>query len=386
MRITSLSTRRKAVAALSVAAVVGFAGVATAPMASAASVAATLSAVSGPSGGLNALTATTATNAFTSGFNAGFYVKTTATTACAPAYVAPGTNLNTTSPKLLSAKKIALTVPSGVILAVTTPVSTSTAYLLCVYPGTNATTSLLQSSATYTVASAPTVTGISTSGGTPATTASGPALGGGTLTITGTGFTGTATASTTTAKIGSVALTGVTWVSATTLTGVIPPQAAAAGLAVSVTNTGGTASLASAFSYTNGINVSPATTTSSAAVDVDIQGVGFSSLTLTHTTGATIDDATAHVYITNGDYDATGGTKAHSEVGECLNVLVISDNELICTIDPTHPDGTTTAPLGNGTYTITTVSDGTPGTHVVGTAGYQESILTSGSTFTVAPY
>ena len=384
MRITSLSTRRKAVAALSVAAVAGFAGIATAPMASAASVAATLSAVSGPSGGTNALTATTATNAFTSGFNAGFYVKTTASTTCAPAYVAPGTNLATVSPKLLSSKKIALTVPTGVVLGASP--ATSTAYLLCVYPGTNTTTSLLQSSATYTVASAPTVTGISTSGGTPATTASGPALGGGTLTITGTGFTGTATASTTTAKIGSVPLTNVTWVNATTLTGTIPAQAAATGLAVSVTNTGGTASLASAFSYTNGINVSPSTTTSTAAVDVDIQGVGFSSLAFGVTTGAAIDSSGAHVYITDGKYDAGAGSKTVAELGECLNVLVISDNELICTVNPAVPDGlgATLTALTNGTYTLTTVSDGTSGT--THTASYQESILTSGSTFTVAPY
>jgi hypothetical protein len=384
MRITSLSSRRKAVAALSVAAVAGFAGVATAPMASAASVAATLSAVSGPSGGTNALTATTATNAFTSGFNAGFYVKTTSTTTCAPNYVAPGTGLAAVSPKLLSAKKIALTVPTGVVLGASP--ATSTAYLLCVYPGTSTTTSALQSSATYTVAAAPTVTGISTSGGTPATTASGPALGGGTLTITGDHFTGTSTVSTTTAKIGSVPLTNVTWVSATTLTGTIPPQAAATGLAVSVSNTGGTASLAGAFSYTNGIVVSPSTTTSSAAVDVDIQGVGFNSLSFIHTTGSTIDDATAHVYITDGKYNAGAATKTVSELGECLNVLVISDNELICTVNPAIPDGAgaTLTALGNGTYTLTTVSDGTSGT--THTSGYQESILTSGSTFTVAPY
>jgi hypothetical protein len=368
------------------------AGIALAPMASASAAAVTLSSTSGPSGGLNALTATTASNTFLAGLNAEFQYKATTTSACSPFYSTPTTVavgagiVAVATPKILSAKKLAFTVPSTVTLV---PVASSTAvnWLLCVYPGTNTTTSAVTAAATYTVAAAPTIalTSATIPGIVPS---SGPALGGGSVTITGTGFTGTTTASTTTAKIGSVSLTGVNWINATTLTATVPPQAAAAGLSVSVTNTGGTATLAAAYTYSNGIIVSPNTTTSTVATDVDIQGVGFSSLSLIHTTGSTIDDATSHVYITDGAYDPTGVTKADSEVGECTNVLVISDNELICTVNPAIPDGAgaTMTALTNGTFTLQTVSDGTPGTHAVGTAGYAASILSSGSTFTVAPF
>jgi hypothetical protein len=94
------------------------------------------------------------------------------------------------------------------------------------------------------------------------------------------------------------------------------------------------------------------------------------------------------VYITDGLYSPTGVSKAVPELGECLNVLVIGDNELICTVNPVTPDGAgaTLTSLTNGLFSLQIVSDGTPGTHVVGTSGYSASILSSGSAFTVAPY
>jgi IPT/TIG domain-containing protein len=386
MRITSLKSRRKAVAGLSLSlAAASIAGIAMAPTASAASVAATLSSVSGPTTGGNALTATTATNAFTAGvnFNVGFYIKSTPTTACPANYVAPGTNLATILPKVLSTKKIAFTVPSGVVLTT----GASTAYNMCAYPGITG-TSALQSSATYTVAAAPSITGISSSGGTPGTTASGPALGGGTLTITGTGFTGTATASTTSAKIGSASLTGVVYVNATTITGIVPPQAAASGLSVSVTNTGGTDSLTSAYSYTNGISVSPNTApTNVAATDIDIQGVGFSALDFAATDGSTPDSPDAHAYLVDGAYSplsAAGPVKTKAQLGECQDVLVIGDDELICTLD-TATGSTAGGLIANGTYTVTVVNNGAISAQLA-TATYSQSIVSSGSTFTVAPY
>jgi IPT/TIG domain len=389
MRITSLSRRRKAFAALGVAAVAAAAAVAVAPNASAASAALTLSATSGPSGGGNALTATTATNVFATGTNVEFQYKATSSTTCSAAYstpVTPATGvgivaITSSNVKVLSAKKIAFTVPAGVTLTPAGSASTAS-WLVCVYPGTNTTTSLLAANAAYTVGAAPTVTAISPAGG--------PALGGGTITITGTNFT-----STTTAKIGSVPLTGVTVTGTTSLTGTVPAQAAGA-MNVSVSNTGGTsapaASNASQYTYSNGIVVSPNTApTNTAATDVDIQGVGFSSLTFTTTTGTTPDDNKAHVYLVDGDYDGSGSTKAKGELGECLNVLVISDGELICTVNTADSDGAGSAGavIPNGTYTLTVVSNGQAD---IGTGGANEdltftkSIVSSGSTFTVAPY
>jgi hypothetical protein len=374
-------------------------GIAMAPAASAAANAITLSSVSGKSGGGNALTATTLTaNSFYSGLAATFQYKGAAGLAtCSPAYPASLTALATgvgmlavASPQILSPKKIAFTVPALTLVPAGT--ATSAIYNLCVYSSTNTTTGLLTANAAYTVAAAPTIATItgssSTSGVWPV---SGPAQGGGTVTITGTGFTGTTTASTTTAKIGSVPLTNVVWVDAQHLTGTVPAQSAANNLSVSVTNTGGTVTRTGAFSYTNGITVSPNTTpTAIVATDVDVQGVGFSAITFTTTNGTGPDTAGGHVYLVDGAYDGTGGTKGQGELGECLSVLVISDSELICTVNTAKAYGQVAdSAIADGTYTLTVVSNGLPD---IGAAGANEdlaatqSIVSSGSTFTVAAY
>jgi IPT/TIG domain len=386
MRLTSLASRRTALGAaatLSLAAV----GIAMAPIASATAAAITLSASSGPSGGTNGLTASTSTNVFYSGLGVEFQYKATSSTTCSSTYAAavvPASGVGivvVSSPQILSAKKVAFKVPTTVTL---TPAGSaaSASWLVCAYAGSVAASSALTASAAYTVAAAPTVSAISP--------ASGPALGGGTVTLTGTNFV-----SGTTAKIGSQALTGVTIVSSTTITATVPAQAAATGLAVTVTNTGGTATLSSAYSYTNGIIGSPqTTTTNTAATDVDVQGVGFSSLTFSTTTGSTPDDAHAHVYLVDGAYDPTdngSAAKTLGELGECLNVLVISDTELICTVNTADSDGAGSngAVIPNGTYTLTVVNDGGVDVQAGGAsadANYSASIVSSGSTFTVAPY
>ena len=381
MRITSLSSRRrKAVAVVGIAAAATAAVLATAPSASAASVALTLSATSGPSGGLNSLTGTTATTAFASGFAVEFQYKATSSTACTAAYstvVTPATGVGivaVSAPKLLTNKKIAFTVPAGVSL---TPAGSaaSAAWNVCVYSSTNTTTGLLVANAAYTVAAAPTVSAISPS--------SGPALGGGTVTITGTNFT-----TGTTAKIGGVALTGVTVAAnGLTLTGTVPAQAANDDLAVSVSNTGGTATLASAYDYTNGIVISPNTApTNTASTDVDVTGVGFSNITFSATTGSTPTSANGHVFLVDGDYDPTdsGGNKTEPEIGECINVLVISDGELICTVNTADSDGAGSSGtvIGNGTYTLTVVGNGGVDVQPGGgneAASYSKSIVSSGS-------
>jgi len=223
---------------------------------------------------------------------------------------------------------------------------------------------------------------------------------GGTVTVTGTNFiTGM------TATLGGLPLTGITIVDSSHFTAVAPAHTAATGVALAVTTTGGTATLASAYSYSNGIVISPSTTpTATAATDIDVQGVGFSTLSFTTVDGTTPDDQNAHVYLVQGAYDPTlhSSAKTVGEVGECINVLVISDTELICTVDTAHGYGsantTTTTAIATGLYTVTVVTDGavdvqTGGTGYTGgsiTAGadpnYAASIISSGSTFTVAPY
>jgi IPT/TIG domain len=389
MKLTTSRTRRSAIGAV---AAVGLAvlatGVGVGP-AAAAAVPGTLSATSGPSAGGNTLTMTTTTAKFFSGTLVSFQYKTLATTTCTAAYsaavaVTATAGVVLATPKILSSTKIAITVPSTVALQGS---ATSANWLVCVYPGSNTTTSLLSANAAYSIAAKPTLA----SSGT-ISPASGPALGGGQVTVTGTNFiTGL------TAKIGSVALTGITVASSTTFTATVPPQAAGSAMSLSVTTTGGTATKAAAYTYTNGIIVTPNTTpTATAATDLDIMGVGFSGLDFAgavtggsfKTDGTAPDDAGAHVYIVQGDYDATDNSSAKTlaQAGECVNVLVVSDVELICTLNTADNNNQSGDPaIANGVYSIVVVNDGQIDANTAN-AEYSESIISSGSTFTVAPY
>jgi IPT/TIG domain len=356
--------------------------------ANAAALPATLSATSGPSGGTNTLSITVASAKFATGAAVEFQVAT----ACSAAYAASATVTATAGVavasvvKVLSSTKIAVTVPSTVALV--SPQTTAN-FLVCVYPGTNTTTSLLAANGHYSIAAKPTATAL--------TPASGPALGGSTITVTGTNFiTGL------TATLGGLALTSINILSATSFTATTPAHAAASNLALAVTTTGGTVTRANSFSYSNGIVISPNTTpTATAATDVDVQGVGFSTLDFTTTDGTTPDNNAAHIYLVDGVYDPTAASavKTKPEVGECLNALVISDTELICTLNTAHAYGTGgSAAIGNGLYTLSVVTDGgvdvqAGGTGYTGgsvTAGadpnYAQSIISSGSAFVVAPY
>jgi hypothetical protein len=382
------STRFSRRTAIGAAATIGLAALATGlavTPAMAASVPLTLSATSGPSGGTNTLTGTTTTAKFYSGAVVQFQYKATSTTACSAAYSTPVTVSSTAgivnaTPKILSSMKIAVTVPSTVALQGS---ATSANWLVCVFPGNNTTTSLLAANAAYTIAARPT---IASSGAI--SPASGPALGGGSVTVTGTNFiTGL------TAKIGSQALTNVSVVSGTTFTATVPAQAAATGLTLSVTTTGGTATKTSAYSYTNGIVISPNTTpTSTVSTDIDVQGVGFSGMDFSTTDGSTPNNNNAHVYLVAGDYDPTdnSGAKTVTEDGECVNVLVVSDTELICTLNTTHAyNQSSDSAIADGVYTLTVVDDGGVDVQSGGAnvnANYSQSIISSGSTFTVAPY
>ncbi len=412
----SRHTRLGVALSVAAAAVVGLAAPSSATV---TAVAGTLSQTSGPSGGTNTITVTTTAAKFYAGSTyVNFQAKPLSTTACAATYVAAGSGAapwlvgdagvagntngqpNKGALKILSTTKVAITIPHGVVLA---GGATSTAFLLCVYNGNAVGSSNLLVTGTYTVAALPTIA-LATAGTPGLVPASGPALGGQSITVTGTNFiTGL------TATIGGSALTNVVINSATSFTATTPPHVAGTGLALTVTTTGGTATTAgvtngAVYDYVNGINVTPQTSTNLVATDLDITGVGFSGMDFSTTTGTTSDNTKAHVYLVSNDtvhsemiatnlndatyYDNTAGAylmadnvtdtgKTVGETAECINVLVISDTELICTMDFTtnHP--------ANGAYTVTVVGDGAPAAAANLVA---PSIVSSTSTFTVAPY
>ncbi|AGZ44730.1 Hepatocyte growth factor receptor [Actinoplanes friuliensis DSM 7358] len=156
------------------------------------------------------------------------------------------------------------------------------------------------------------------------------------------------------------------------------------------------------FTYSNGIDVTPTTSPTDRNVDLDIMGVGFLGMDFDNT-GATLANAdTAHVYLVRGEYDPTDASnlKANGPVVECRSVLVISDTEIICTInlatklDPADQTTPMTGPNDEvplGAYTVTVVNNGDIDVQPSGanedlTNPFVKTDLTSTSTFTVAPY
>jgi hypothetical protein len=298
--------------------------IAAAPPAFAAAVTVTLSATTGPSIGGNTITAS-ATTAYLSGYTAPGTAFTVP--ACPATYsttpVTPSASVGyvpATVVKKLSNTKAAITVPAGVV---TVGSAATTKYNVCIY-GTQTAGSALLGNATYTVAVAPTVTTV--------TPSSGPAQGGSTITVSGTGFP--TTAGSITATIGGSSLLSITPVSTTSFTAVTPAHAAGANLTLSIGTTAGTLNKTNAFSYTNGIVIGPNTGPNTGPIDVDVQGVGYLALDFTTTTGSTPDDTNGHVYLVNGAYNAAnnGGVKTQAEVAECTDVILISDTELICSL------------------------------------------------------
>ncbi|MDT4989799.1 MAG: hypothetical protein QOI74_3893, partial [Micromonosporaceae bacterium] len=169
------------------------------------------------------------------------------------------------------------------------------------------------------------------------TPAAGSAQGFTQITVTGTNFP--TAAGSIAASIGGLPLTGIVPVSATTFTAVTPPHSASATpVPLSVVTAGGTTVSLGAYTYSNGITVSPNTGTNGRpnATPIDVLGLGFSGLTLnrTDTNGSTPDNAKAHVYLARGAYDpaASNGAKTAGQSTECLSVLVVSDVELVCTL------------------------------------------------------
>jgi hypothetical protein len=336
---------------------------------------ATLSPTVGQTGGGNTITAGS-TAAFLTGI--GSPGVTFSRTACPATYTATGDNTAASTVTKISNAKVAVGVPSAVAF---TGGETTAAYNVCIYGGTGGSDTLIAAPATYTIAPAVTVTAISPSGG--------PTQGGSRVTITGTGFPFPQAEDTViSVSLGGAPLSDVQVTSSTSITGITTARAPDQ-VAVAVTTASGTKTLASAYTYSYGITVTPNTAAPEAAVYLDIMGVGFSGLTF----GGAPNSSSAHVFLVNDTYSPTadGGTPtdwATPPVTECGGVIPISDNEIICELDlgeTLDPDGTvdTATNVGEGTYTVAVVSNGSVGATLNAS---DVSIISSGSTFTVSPY
>jgi hypothetical protein len=308
----------------------------------------TLSASLGPVTGLNTVTATitpTTTLKFTTATAVQLQGSTATTPTCA---TAPATLSSTIlAPKkvsYISSSKLGITMP--VLSGASTP-----KFAVCAYNGTT-----LVANAVYTATAPPVVSTISPSAA--------PTQGGTVVTVTGQYFPATCAAGAgITVTIGGTALTGVTCLSTSSFQGIVPAHAPGVDLDVVVTTTAaGTGTLADAFTYQNGIVVTPSYAPNTKSTDLDIQGVGFSSLDFGDTTGSDPDSADAHVYLVPGTYNpaASGGHKAVQEVTECVNVLQIGDTELICTLVATQrfQADTATEPVEFAPKTISATSTG----------------------------
>jgi hypothetical protein len=332
--------------------------------------------ITGPAGGLNTITATTptATPTFVAGVAVQFQLVGTTTlpatqvaaapattyAACWPSYSSTGGAVTLTQPVTnasavkFSVNKLYITVPATVLVVGTAP----TKYHVCVYSGTSVWTantagntgSLLIANATagYSVSAAATLSTI--------TPVSGPSKGGTPIIVTGTNLLGA------TATLGGAAMTPlVIAADGLSFTAVTPAHVAEAlPVVLSVTTAGGMTNKLNAYTYSNGIIVTPNTAPRSAATGtyIEVAGVGFSSLTITSssTNGGTPDSVGGHVYLNRGTYDRTpvAGHKAVGETTECTDVLVMSDVLLLCKVGMTplartFNDGTTT----NTTFTLT---------------------------------
>jgi hypothetical protein len=314
-----------------------------------------LSAYKGPAAGGNTITATAPSSIFITGnvFAEFQYDGCTALYKAAVPPAAGGGKLTAgyvlaPSVKLLSGTKLAVTVP-----ALSLESMSSATYYLCVYDDDDTTNGdLIAQSSGYSVATGATITSVAPSAGS--------AQGGSTITITGTNL----------ANATSVTIAGesaaITFNSAATILATVPAHSAGGPFTVSVTGPSGTVMKTGAFTYTNGIAVEPNTApnTVPTGADIDVRGVGFAGLDFSATTGAsnTTDNAKGHVYLVKGAYDpkAVGVTtnKTNPQQLECVNVLVVDDTELICTLylGGVWADGSPTVPVTtshNCTCTIT---------------------------------
>jgi hypothetical protein len=234
--------------------------------------------------------------------------------------------------------------------------------------------------------------------GSAASTGSGPAQGGSSVTFAGLTGIPTTTGATLSATLGGSAINNITAIDATSFSGTTTAHAAGA-VNLTVTTAAGTKSTTNTpYSYTYGVTITPNTGASGTTPILDITSAGFSSLVFADVVDATaLDAAKAYVLLTNNTWNAqtfASDTLALElkSVSYCNSVLQISDSEIICTLDLANSiasvgasDNTPTfqtTDVPSGTYTVTVVNSGED----LNAADFDYSIVSSGSTFTVANY
>ncbi len=271
--------------------------------------------------------------------------------------------------------KAAITVPStastgsaakALALNASAPSQTTADYWLCIYSDSVVGTSTLVAAApqVYTISAPATVTSVSP--------AAGAATGGTVITVVGTNFPANVTAS-----IGGAALV-IQSVSPNgkSFTATVPAHSPGGPYALSVTTAAGVFNQAKAFTFTNGIVVVPNVASSKKLTntDIDVTGTGFSSLDWSsagYTDGSTPNASAAHVYLVDGIYDGTSATpgKINGQVGECLNPLIVADNELVCQMNVATSLTNANTPAFNTNHIVYIASDSGPSATVTAVNG-----------------
>jgi len=272
--------------------------------------------------------------------------------------------------------KAAITVPStastgaaakALALNASNPSQTTADYWLCVYSDAVAGTSTLVAAApaVYTISAPATVTSVSP--------AAGAATGGTVITVVGTNFPSNVTAS-----IGGVALQiQSVSPSGTSFTASVPAHSPGGPYALSVTTAAGVYNQPKAFTFTNGIVVWPnvASNKKLTNTDVDVTGSGFAGLdwtTAANTNGSTPNAAAAHIYLVDGIYNATAAAvagKTNGQVTECLNPLIVADNELVCQMNAATSLTNVNSPAFGTTHVVYINTDSGPSTTVTAVNG-----------------
>jgi hypothetical protein len=327
-----------------------------------------LSQSTGPWGGLNGLNITSP-NQFLAGIDAPGVNFTSS--ACAGTYADLGTtgsvgggtltgaqSVGSTKIRKLTDSRLAVTVPA----LFTNAPSSATTWNICVYASQTAGSALL-ASAQYTLTTVPAATAVSPKAG--------PALGGSKITVSGTALPTDATKIS--ATLGGLPLTNIVSLSATAFTAVTPQHAPANNVALVLTTDAGSFTLSGAYSFTAALKVSPNTAPNTKAVDLVVNGVGFQSANWGNTllTGS-------HIVLTRGTYDpsANGSSNRYNPpIAECGNPLVLSDTEVICTLDLTK------RMKSDGTDYIAAAAPSTI-TGTIGTTAGSRVLVDSGAGFT----
>lgn len=376
--------------------------------------------------GANAVTVTN-TDAQTGTLASGF----TYTAAAAPAItsvapaagsVAGGTVITITGSGFVNGATVtvggtaatSVTVVNATTITATTPTTSTSGVTTVAVTNPDTQSGSLAGGYTYNPLAAPTVTAVSPN--------TGPAAGGTSITITGTGFVTGATVS-----IGGVAATSVVVASATSITA-ITPQRPAGAVPVVVTNTDGqSGSLLAAFTASANTaptvsSVSPNTGTTSGGTSISITGTGFlpnavvviggvAASGVTVVNGTTITaTAPAHaagaVAVTVTNYDGLAGTNAtgytyKANAAPTVSAVAPATGPLTggtsVTITGTNLLPGATVRFGN-TYGVDVTVAGSTGilvTTAVGVAGVapivvtnpdgQSAVLASGFTYTATP-